>query len=348
MVGADLSGGLPVTREDIRRVEPDIPFWSDNLLFAVHDPTSGAAMWLHLGTVPNDWSMWHEMNYALLPGDAGVLSMWSFHRTVPELRPAGSNLRFECLEPFRRWRLRFDGHGLRTTLEEMQEGPARVGPTMRWCVDLEIEGRTPAWDYHTGVSSQMGRGSMHDQGWAREHYEQMYLARGTVRFGDEERAFDGYGWRDHSQGPRGGGGGAPWGGHVTAGSVAQDGHGWGGSRFWGPDGTVTLEAGWISDDDGLHHAEVLEAPAMTDLALGGEELNYLLRWEGGTVEATITTTRSLWLSMQRGLTVGRDTSGPGLMFVPAWGTSTWDGKNGSTYIERSNPMNAPITTFHRG
>ena len=36
---------------------PDIPNWSENLLFAVYDPDADVTMWLHLGTVPGKWTM---------------------------------------------------------------------------------------------------------------------------------------------------------------------------------------------------------------------------------------------------------------------------------------------------
>ena len=87
----DLSGGLPADREQICSEPPDVPFWCENMLFAVHDPTTDVSLWLHLGTVPNDWSLWHDMCYATLPDGDGVLSMWSFHRTAPERRPAGAH-----------------------------------------------------------------------------------------------------------------------------------------------------------------------------------------------------------------------------------------------------------------
>jgi hypothetical protein len=337
----DLSGDVPPEREAIRREQPDVPFWSENLLFAPYDPGTGAALWLHLGTVPNDWSMWHEMNYAMLPGGEGVLSMWSFHRTAAERRPAGSNLRFECLEPFRRWHLSFDGYGLHTSLDAMQEGFARLGPVRRWSVDLEVEGITPLWDYHTGATAESGHGGMEDQGWAKDHYEQMYRARGTVRFGDDELPFDGYGWRDHSSGPRGSGAGAPWGGHVTAGAVYAGGRGWGATRFWAPDGTINLEAGWVCDERGrMHHAEVIDAAQLTELILAGEELPFVLRWEGGTLELSVTVARTLWLGMGMGLPVGRNAQGVGQMFVPSWGSAKWDGEDGVVYVERSNPLNS--------
>jgi hypothetical protein len=337
----DLSGGLPPDREGIRTIEPDVPFWSENLLFAVYDPTSDVGLWLHLGTVPTDWSMWHEMNYAFLPGDEGVLSMWSYHRTAPERRPGGAGLDLRCIEPFRRWRVSFDGYGIHTSNAEMQEGVTRVGPQRRFLVELDIESVTPAWDMHTAAEDATGRGSMQGQGWAREHYEQLYRARGQVLLGVDEFAFDGYGWRDHSQGPRGGGSGAPWGGHVITGTLYDSGRGWGLSRYWTPDGTISLEGGYVVEEDGrLQHAQVIEAPRLPALIMSGEELPIAMRWPGGSLETSIVTRRALWLSMMKGLVVGKDLDGPGLMYVLNHGTSMWGGEVGVNYIERSDPLNA--------
>jgi hypothetical protein len=337
----DFSSGLPPEREAIRTTEPDVPFWSENLLFAIYDPTSDVALWLHLGTVPNDWGLWHEMNYAYLPGDDGVLSMWSYHRTAPERRPGGANSEFRCIEPFRRWHVAFDGYGLHTSNADMQSGLARVGPNRRFVVDLDIEFVTPVWDAHTAATSDAGKGSMHDQGWAKEHYEQLYRARGTVDLGDGELAFDGYGWRDHSQGPRGGDGGAPWGGHVISGTYYPgSGRGWGLSRYWTPDGSISLEGGYVVVDGVLHHAEVTRAPRLRALTMAPEELPIGLRWPGGMLETTLTTERSLWLSMMKGLVVGKDLDGPGLMYVLNHGRADWDGEPGVAYVERSDFLNA--------
>lgn len=344
----DLSAGLPDAREDIARVEPSIPFWADNLLFAVHDPSTGVAMWLHLNSVPNDWSMWHENCFALMPGEDGVVSSWSFHRTAPDRRPAGASMSFECLQPFRRWRVTFDGHGMHASLADVRRSLAPHGVTVRWKFDLEIECVTPAWDYRTSVHSQSGRGSMDNQSFASEHYEQMYWAHGTVQFGRDELPFDGYGWRDHSQGPRGSGEGTVWGGHVTAGTVYESGRGWGATQFWGPDGSVNLEAAWVSERPGeLQHARVVDAPQLTRLVTDGEELPFVLEWTGGRLETSIRTTRSLWLAIvsasgltPRGIVLGRNPHREGTMYLPEWGTSEWNGELGRSFVERSNPLNA--------
>ena len=164
----------------------------------------------------------------------------------PSGDPAGAGMEFRCLEPFRRWHFSFDGYGLHTANAAMQAGLAPVGLNRRFAVDLAVDFVTPAWDAHTATTVAGGRGSMHEQGWAKEHYEQLYRARGTVILGNEEVAFDGYGWRDHSQGPRGGGGGTPWGGHIITGTLYESGRGWGLSRYWTPDGTISLEGGWVA------------------------------------------------------------------------------------------------------
>jgi hypothetical protein len=345
----DLSSGLPAALEEIVTSAPVEPFWSENLLFALYDPVSDVGLWLHLGTVPNDWTMWHEMNYAFLPGDEGVLSMWSYHRTAPERRPAGAGLELRCVEPFRRWTVIFDGYGLHTTNEAMAAGLARVGPTRRFLVDLDVECATPVWDLHAAADHATGHGSMTGQGWATEHYEQLYRARGTVNFGGSDITFDGYGWRDHSRGPRGGGTGAPWGGHVIAGTLYGSGRGWGLGRYWTPDGTISLDGGWVVGDDGvLRHAEVIEAPRLPELVLDSEQLPVRLRWPDGELEITITTRRSLWLSMSKQLAVGRDLEGPGLMYVVNHGSAPWGDESGVVYIERSDPLNAYVGALRHG
>ena len=195
------------------------------------------------------------MCYAVLPDGDGVLSMWSHHRTAPELRPAGANTTFRMIEPFRRWHVSFDGYGLHTSTRghdlRTRPGGHRSGgsssistsSSSRRCGTCTPRRRRPP-----------ARGRCTSQGWAKEHYEQLYHATGTVQFGDLEVPFDGYGWRDHSQGPRGGDTGAPWGGHVITGCVyPESGRGWGLGRYWTPDGTISLEGGYVVGEDGVLH-----------------------------------------------------------------------------------------------
>lgn len=340
----DLSGGLPDERETIVAQKPAEPFWAENLLFALYDPKCDLAFWLHLGSVPNDWDMWEDRVLAALPGDEGVLSMWAYHKTPQAKKPAGSNLAFKCVEPFRRWTVTFDGFATHTSYADMEKGIAPDLTRKRMTIDLDVEMQSPVWDAHTAAHSHGGRGEMSTQGWAKQHYQQLYRARGTVRVEDKTYDFDGAGWRDHSRGPRGGGGGEPWGGHVTSGSLFPSGRALIFSSYWRPDGKVTLEGASVLDRDGAFHpAEILTRPQLNGLILSGERVPVRLRWDGGEVAATITTEKSIYVSMMKKLAVGKDLDGPGLMYVLQWGKCEWDGETAITFFERSDPLNAQPT-----
>lgn len=337
----DFSSGLPAEEESIVAIEPAEPFWTENLLFALYDPSADIGAWLHLGSVPNDFGMWEDRVFLCLPRDQGMLSMWAYYRTSQEHKPAGANLAFRCIEPFRRWKVSFDGFALHTTDIDMQAGLAPDGIRKRLCIELDIEAATPVWDARTCTTSESGKGRMDTQSWAKQHYEQLYRATGFVRVENEEFPFNGTGWRDHSRGPREGGTGDPWGGHVIAGCLFPSGRAFMFSRYYKPDGVINLEGGCVYDKDGsFQHVEVATAPRLTQLQMKDEVLPIDLRWEGGEINLTMTTKRSIWTSMQKRLAVGKDLEGPGLMYVLNFGPCEWDGETGYVYLERSDSLNA--------
>ena len=93
-MAVDMSSGLPDERDFIVAECPDVPMWSENLLFAVYDPDADIGMWLHLGTVAGKWTMWEDRVLVMLPGQEGALSLRAYHHTAPERRPAGPGLEF--------------------------------------------------------------------------------------------------------------------------------------------------------------------------------------------------------------------------------------------------------------
>ena len=337
----DLSTGHSPERERVVTKRPTEPFWSENLLFTPYDPVADVGFWLHLGTVPSAWELWEDRVLMLLPGDEGVLSMCGYHRTAPERRPAGSCLEFRCIEPYRRWRIAFDGFALHTSNPEMAAGRARDGAKRRLALELDVVCVTPVWDAHDAARHATGKGAMRAQGWAKEHYEQLARVDGTVRVDGREISFHGTSWRDHSRGPRGGSGGAAWGGHVIQGCLFPSGRGFGFSCYWTPQGAITLEGGYAIDADGaLHHAEVLAVPRLTGLTLSGERLPVHLRWDGGELALESLTRRSLWCAMRQGLAVGADLSEEALIYALNFARAEWDGEEGWVYSERSDMLNA--------
>jgi hypothetical protein len=244
----------------------------------------------------------------------------------------------------------FDGFGLHTPEAEMLAGIGRDGPTQPLAADLEIECVTPAWDARTASALASGAGAMEQQSWASEHYEQLVRATGTVTLATGSVPFSGYGWRDHSRGPRHASLGG-WGGHVILGCVyPESGRAWGLSRYYTASGSITLEGGYVYAGGKFEHARVVTAPRLLDLRYEGEVMPVALEWSGGRLELSMHCDRSLWTSMQRSLAVGKDLTGPGLMYVLSHGRCEWGGETGIFYSERSDQLNAlaPEPHYERG
>ena len=342
MTQSQWTAGLDPNKEYSTQEQPTEPFWCENLLFAGNDPVSQIGFWLHLGTVPNDWTMWEDRVLVTLPDNGGVLSMWAYHRTAPENRPAGSNLSFKCLEPFRRWQVTFDGFAQHIKTADMAAGLAPDSLKKKLKIVLDVTCVTPVWDAQTSAHGAHGKGDMDNQSWAKEHYEQLWRATGTVTVDGVDYPWNGGGWRDHSRGPRGGNTADPWGGHFITGILMPSGRGAIMSSYWRPDGVINLEGAQITHADGtVHEAEVVEIPRLSELTLTGETITPKLKWDGGTANFTLTTEQSIWTSLQKRLAVGKDLEGPGLMYVLNFGTVEWDGEQGLFYIERSDPLNHP-------
>jgi len=338
--GRDLSGGLPIEKESVIQAAPTEPYWSENLLFSVFDPANDLALWLHLGTRPEEWTLWEDHVFVALPGDGGVLSLWSYHKTAPERRPAGAVLEFKCVEPFKLWKVTFDGYAQLNANADMWRGRAPDGRKVRLIIDVEMHSITPAWDAHASATGDKGHGGMNTQGWAKEHYEQLVVARGRVTVEGKTYDYSGTGWRDHSRGVR-----VPhaqrktWGGHMIASAVFPSGRSFVCSTYWDREGIISLEGGAVMEKDGAHHdAAVVERPRLRYLQARGERLPVGLRWDGGELSVICASRKSVWVQIER-WTLGKDLDGPGHMYVLDYGSVDWDGETGAFYIERSEPLN---------
>jgi hypothetical protein len=326
----DLSSGLPADREQTVKACPHVPGWTENLLFTPYDPVNDIGMWLHLGTVADMWEMWEDRVLIALPEDQGVLSMWAYHRTVPDRQPAGSNLAFRCERPFTKWHITFDGFCVKSSYEAMRTGLLTDGPKSHVHLDLDVQGLTPVWDAESGPAIASGAG-MAEQSWAREHYEQLTRVTGEVHIDGEPVRFDGGGWRDHSRGPRGADTLTDWGGHVIVGGVMPSGRTFGLCRYWARDGRITLEGAYVVDDGALRHVQLDDIPAPAKLSRDGEQ--FTVAFDGGA-PLTGTIRSSLWLSMAEGLPYG--VLEPKRAYHVSWAEVAWDGETGHVYIERSN------------
>lgn len=334
----DYSAGLAPAREQaLRGAIPDLYRFSENFLCAVYDPALDLGLWLHWGTNPDDFSLTEEQVLVALPGDGGMVWSRGYWRPDPAERPSGHTLKYDVVEPFRRLRVRFDAVAVRTPYPEMLAGLARDGMKEFLSFDLEVTTQGPAWDNHVSAQGGTHRGSMQDQDWANDHYQQAIRAVGTVHVDGQGMAFDGIGSRDHSRGQRGH---RPntMAGHNLLVAAFPDGRSFGVQRMWKTDGTFSLNVGYVCVDGVMHQCDVLSRPVFVDaLQVGGDPIELVLRSAlgehviTGRIARSLFTTRSPRWSVRLGADPAPDIG----LFVPGFAVYEWGGMTAGGLVERS-------------
>lgn len=172
---------------------------SENLVFFGFDHNSGWAYWAHAGRLAPDPSVW-EVVLVLLTPNGELLNHRSVGRSV--LEPASAELRFECLVPGERWRIRLDGVAQRIAAADTRRRPvslahlpgstAVIDPYEYVQADLEFAGVYPMCD--TRVSA--------GQGWGDLHLHQLGRTVGRVRCAEAVQDLHLSSMRDHTRGAR--------------------------------------------------------------------------------------------------------------------------------------------------
>ena len=343
----DLSLGFDPIRESTLKEPTGQERFAENLMFALSDPSLGISMWLHLGTWPDDFGMWEDYIQLHLPNGGGTLWARSYARVPVAQRPAGPNLRAECLEPWKRWRLTFDGVVTRSSPETLRTDEAKEGKRELLKFDLELTMAGPVWDAHSSAESKHGGGSMAEQVWAKDHYQQLYTVNGTIVLDGETRPFSGSGVRDHSRGQRGLKM-DQFAGHALISALYPSGKGFGMQRMWNPEGRITLDTAFVYIDGQYEFASVVECPRLgRELQYAGENLALVLRsdlgehrFEGEVVASGFVTMDDSTL----GLSIGARPDNPTGYFVQAFARWNWDGEQAIGLTERSarNFKNPPV------
>jgi len=337
----DFANGLDPAREGTLATPPDLFRYAENFMLACYDPQSGVGLWLHLGTVPDDFGLWEDMVLLSLPGDEGLMWMTAYTRTPAELRPAGAGLRFQCLKPFAQWRITFDGMLTKSPYGEMLSGRVRDGFKHRVSFDFDTHSVAPAWDNHQSADRGDAaiRGSMTEQTWASEHYQQLFTIRGNLKIDDRVIAIDTTGVRDHSRGQRGHSHGK-WGGHNLWTGAFPSGRAFGMQRMWDPQGKLNLNVGFVYIDGQFHHVDVISEPAyLHQHNLRGDDISLVLKSPLGEhlITGHYQVVTYINLETPYGLSVGYDPKAGFGTFAPGFCRWVWDGELSHGLAERSGP-----------
>ena len=244
----------PESKEDfIQPVPQGVEAWSENIFFFPFDYGKKVGIFSHLGRSFQDPHLWREYVHVLLPGGRALLSK-SFGKRADESETiAGSNgLCYELIEPFRRWRLSFDGVARDTTRAALMAGVNTDGRAVHLKFDLEAEFVYQPWSAATSKPEDGGLA-----GGARQHFEQVARYAGTVTLDSEVIELDAKGFRDHSRGPRKF---EARSGHTLLSGTFPSGLFVGMFETRAVDGTPKFSQGFTVRDGIPYDAEVIEVP----------------------------------------------------------------------------------------
>jgi hypothetical protein len=252
----------------------------------------------------------------------------------------GGPLAFDLVEPFRHWRMRFDGHAHASTSADQIAGRFPDGePDTPVEIEIDIHGAVPPWENGALLPEAKRVLDEQDEGalMGGPRYEQLGRASGRLRIGDAEHRIDGGALRIRRQGVRRLG---TFRGHAWQSALFPSGRGFGYIVYpERDDGLPTYNEGYVFDGDGeLVPAWVVDAPWLKTLRHRGQDVSVVLETERGTTRIEAESLVSCFMVMGG--------VGPGTQGFPVLQQAitrfTWDGEVANGMMERSMPSNLVV------
>ncbi len=283
-MATERDGGLSPELEYFLAQRPTHPQMRDSASLWIMDESGSLALpRITVDAVGSQWDRpWIQLNLALSDGRA--LRVWG--QFSSQAAPFGNGrvtvlgagpLRFECLEPFRRWTVSFDGSAQQSTTEAQLLGTQDGTPT-DLAFRFEAQMAAPPW-LMGGLTSEAAHllaSSVEGALMGGVRYEQLCRIRGFVRLDGRERQIVGTGMRVRRQGVRNM---AAATGHCQHSALFPSGRGFGAIAF-APraGGSPSFNEGFVIEADGHRRAvQVIEAPWMRRLVASGDAVGIVLR-----------------------------------------------------------------------
>jgi hypothetical protein len=332
------SGGL-ADEADLSVITPpnDDPYFGENQALWFWDEEHRYGIHTYLKTLRHlgKYELRRETVNVHLPDGTVLMVDQDGPGTVDPRIPRGPNLICECVEPFERWRFRYDATGQPATATEMQEGLLRHMPLVPVAFELETtmaaDPWRPALDGTGHGDTQRALGFI-----GGERYEQLLTATGVIRTQDGEVAVRGGGMRTHRVGMRNTG---TMPGHTWLTATFPSGRGFSFMRYCGADGVPIWESAFVEEGSKRVEASILDAPLFS-AALPGEPLDLELESPAGraSIHGLLRATNFV-TNMNRDpfrFCWGIDSSDPSNRIMSqGLARYEWDGEVGAGMIERS-------------
>ncbi|MBU6269240.1 MAG: hypothetical protein KGN34_16955 [Sphingomonadales bacterium] len=240
-------------------------------------------------------------------------------------------MRFELIEPFRRWRVRFDGDVASGTAQQKIDGTYDMARRVPLRLDVELTMATPGWvqDHTPEKVALMSPTDADDArsmgiGWRIEH---LFRARGTLTVDGETIDFTGTGLRIKRQSVRPLAG---FRGHVWQSALFPDGRAFGYIAYPpGPDGR-TYNDGYIYRDGRFHPARATRMPWLERFLPEGDDVSLELESDLGTTRIAGVTAFSSFDFHNPELAGGR------FNLQQTGARYTWDDQTAYGMLERSS------------
>ena len=246
----------------------------------------------------------------------------------PSILGAGP-LTFHCIDPFRTWRMVFDGTAAGGTIEQQIEGTLDFTKRKQVKLDVELTSAVPSWvqDNTPEAIAKMSEADAIEAsymgiGW---RYERLFRAAGTFEVDGVTRDFKGSGIQVKRQSVRPMGG---FRGHCWQSALFPDGRGF--SYVTYPpreNGAPAFNDAFIYLDGKTYPAKVTKIPWLERITTDGEDVSLELQSELGTTRINAVSAFTTYL---RG-----NTELQGLDLYQGGALYEWDGQKAYGMMERS-------------
>lgn len=289
-MASDLTAGLDPGFEFFAAERPADPRVRDSATLWIMDAGGEIAFpRVTFDAIGEDWDRpWVQLNFVDRGGR--TLRLWSQEpghqardaQGRPAIRGAGP-LRFQCIEPFRRWTMEFEGQACASTTARQMAGEpdsALVDLAFRF----EAEMVAPPW-LMGGMTAEAAQSMKAGDAGALMgglRYEQLCRIKGTVRVDGESHTIEGTGMRVRRQGVRNMGAAM---GHCQHSALFPSGRAFGAIVMAsGPESPEAFNEAFLIASDGRRiPARIVKAPWMTRLVEKGDDASLVLDSAEGTV-----------------------------------------------------------------
>ncbi|HET9103970.1 MAG TPA: hypothetical protein VFN55_11510 [Solirubrobacteraceae bacterium] len=166
------------------------------------DPRTRTGAWMRLGNRVNEG--YAELSVVIYLPDGRVACQFQRPEIATNDAFDAGGLRYEAVRPFEQVRMSYSGEVLLLDDPQQLRDPKAAfasAPRAPASIDFDITGVSPV---HGGepTGPEHEHRMYYGPEFSRGHFNQHTRAVGTITVGDETIPIDGFGWRDHSWGPR--------------------------------------------------------------------------------------------------------------------------------------------------